>query len=431
MTTSQPSQHSQASQPSQSSTDDTPRRIVAYIGAYPDSPNPGGGGISVVEVSPDGDRLTLTGKTDEPGLAGYLAHAPSLGTLYAVDERKTDGRGPVQPPAAVHAFAVDPIDGSLTWRGSLTAPGPRPTFVNVDEARRRLVTANHGDLDHVERVVRAGDGSWTTEYVYDDSTVLLYALTDDGGLDRLLDVHVRAGHGPDPNTSPQAGGHAQASPHAHCAVLDPSGRYVVVCDKGTDEIVVLEADDALRVMSTLRLPDQTGPRHIAFDPAGDLAYLTLEFASELACVRFDAATGTVTLVDRVPTTAHGFNGPNEPAEVRVHPAGNIVYVNNRGEDSLAWFHAGPDGRLTREGHVALAASIHPGLAARSFAVDPHGRYLLMADRPADLVRSYAVQPGSGALTPLAELHVVNPAAVLLADLTETTTPHQREPDPQT
>jgi 6-phosphogluconolactonase len=389
---------------------------VAYVGGYPDLPNPGGGGVSVVRVSAAGDELVLVDKTDEPALAGYLAHAPSLGTLYAVDERKNDGRGPVEPAAAVHAFAVEP-GGHLRPLNALPAPGPRPTYVSVDQTRRRLVTANHGDFDHVEHVVRLADGGWAVEYLYDDSTVLLYSLADDGSLDALLDVHARAGHGPDPNSSPQAGGHAQASAHAHCAVLDPSGRYVLVCDKGTDEVVVLQATDRLQVVSTLRLPPQTGPRHLVFDPAGDLAYLTLELSSELASVRLDRDTGTLELLHRISTVDDGHTGLNEPADLQLHPAGDLVYVNNRGEDSLAWFRTTADGRLTRLGHVILAPSIHPGLAARCLAIHPDGRFLLMADRPANLLRSFAVDPADGTLTPLTDLEVVNPASVLIVKLT--------------
>ncbi|MEK8174972.1 hypothetical protein NKH77_55660 [Streptomyces sp. M19] len=85
-----------------------------------------------------------------------------------------------------------------------------------------LVTANHGDFDHVEHVVRAADGGWRPEYLYDDSTVLLFGLESDGRLAALRDVRVMEGHGRDPNSSPQAGGHGQAGAHAHCAVIAPS-----------------------------------------------------------------------------------------------------------------------------------------------------------------------------------------------------------------
>jgi 6-phosphogluconolactonase len=393
--------------------------LVAYVGSYASGPGSrvgAGGGIDVFDVSPEGGRLTALSRVDEPKQAGYLAYAPAWGTLYAADERKTDGRGPVEPAASVHAFAVDQRDGRLSWLNARPAPGPRPTFLSVDEAKRVLVTANHGDFDHVERVVQTGERRWDVEYVYDDSTVVLYDIEPNGLLGEIRDVQVLSGHGPDPNGSPQAGGHAQASAHAHCAVLDPSGGYVLVGDKGTDQVLVFRLGARLEPVSAYQLPGQTGPRHIAFDPVSGHAFVTCEFSSELASMAFNDSSGKLRLLDKQPTVARAYQGPNEPAEVRVHPHGSLVYVNNRGEDSLAWFRAGPDGELSRLGHAPISRSVHPGLAARSFAFSPSGSFLLVADRPADLVRSYAVDAETGALRPLTEAAVSSPAFVVFAEL---------------
>lgn len=390
-------------------------RLVAYVGSYSGSA-PGGGGIYVFDVSSDGHRLRALGRVDEPKEAGYLVYAPSWGRLYTVDERKTDGRGPVEPAARVHSFAVDQHDGSLTWLNSQLSPGPNPTFLSVDESKRVLVTANHGGFDHVEHVARTPDGGWTVEYLYDDSTVVLYELEPDGRLGEIRDVHVLSGHGRDPNGSEQAGGHGQASAHAHCAVIDPSGGYVLVGDKGTDQILVFRLGTNLQVASTYQFPEETGPRHIAFDSYAGRAFVTCEFSSELASFAFDVSSGNLRLLDKQSTVERAYQGPNEPAEVRVHPNGKLVYVNNRGEDSVAWFRVGHNGDLSRLGHVPISKSIHPGLAARSFAFDPSGSFLLIADRPANLVRSYAVNDEDGNLHPLTEVTVPNPAFVVFAEL---------------
>jgi 6-phosphogluconolactonase len=391
-------------------------KLIAYVGSYEDSPNPGGGGIFALEVSADGAALNLLSHVLEPKQAGYLAYAPSLGTLYAVDERKTDGRGPVGAAASVHAFAVNPQEGLLRWLNSSATVGPYPTFLAVDEARRIVISANHGSFEHTERVVRTADGTWTTEYHYDDSTVVLYDLDLEGHIGPIRDVRVLSGHGLDPNGSPQAGGHGQASAHAHCAVIDPSGQYVLVCDKGTDQILVFGLGTKLKLASTLQLPEKTGPRHLAFDPTSGRAFVTLEFASELASFDFDTDSGELRLLDQQSTVGRDYDGPNEPAEVRVHPRGKFVYVNNRGEDSVAWFRIGSGGELSRLGHVPLTKSIHPGLAARSFTFAPDGSFVLVADRPANVIRSYAVNARDGSLQLLTEAHVPNPAFIAIAEL---------------
>lgn len=392
------------------------KRLTAYIGSYENSPNPNGGGIYVLSVSSDGSHLELLSQVNEPKMAGYLVYSPTLKTLYTVDERKTDGRGPVGPAASVYAFAVNHHDGSLTWLNSQLALGPYPTFLSLHESERVVVTANHGSFEHIERVIQTADGKWTTEYVYDDSTVTLYDVEEDGRIGNILDVRVLRGHGKDPNESPQAGGHGQASAHAHCAVIDPSGRYVLACDKATDQILVFRLGRGLELISKYQLLAETGPRHVAFDPVSGRAFVTCEFSSEIASFAFDSDTGVLQLLDKQPTTAPTHTGLNEPAEVRVHPHGKFVYVNNRGEDSLVWFRIEGDDSLSRLGSVPLARSIHPGLATRSFAFDSTGTFLLVADRPADLIRSYAVNSNDGSLTPLTELTIPNPAFVAIAEL---------------
>ncbi|SLK09113.1 lactonase family protein [Novosphingobium mathurense] len=393
-------------------------RLVAFVGTYGAAPGTKGGGIFSFGVSQDGSTLEPIGHAPEPKDAGYLVYAPERRRLYSVDERKTDGRGPVDKPAAVHALAVDPVTGDLAWEGSAIAPGPRPTFLDWSAEQGLLVSANHGDFQHVEKVVRQADGDWTIEYVYDDSTLVVYPLDARGNISRACDVHVFSGKGKDPNFSLQNGGHAQSNPHAHCAVIDPSGSFVIVCDKGTDRIETFRLGRKLEHVHSLQFPEETGPRHIAFDPINGLAYATLEFSSQLASLRFDPETGEMSRLSEISTLSAGYTGPNEPAEVRVHPGGGLVYVNNRGEDSLTWFRSDSDGRLVRLGGITLAPSIHPGLAARNFTFDPSGAFVLVADRPADLVRSYAVCPNTGALTWLGQVHVPDPAFVAFAELEE-------------
>lgn len=387
-------------------------KLIAYVGTYGAEPGAKGGGIYALEVARDGTSLAVLSHAPDPVDAGYVLYVPEHRTLYAVDERKTDGRGPVKPPAAVHSLVVG-ADGALSWKNKQLAPGPRPCYLNYSAAQDAVLVANHGDFQNIERVVKTAAG-WSTEYVYDDSTLIMYGLEADGALGAIRDLHVFEGQGKDPNFSKQNGGHAQSNPHAHCAVVDPSGAFAIVCDKGTDQIYVFRLGATLEVASAYHMEAETAPRHAVFDPRTGLLLISCELSSEVASFRLDER-GVLSLLDRQSTLAPSFKGANEPAEIRVHPQGRYAYVNNRGEDTLAWFALAETGALMREGHVQLAKSIHPGLAARSFAFDPTGAFLLVADRPADLVRSYRVDAGSGALEEVAALSVPDPAHICFAD----------------
>lgn len=389
-------------------------RSRVFVGCYESALGAGDGGVHVFDLSPEG-RLLGRSHVAKPGRAAALAYADSTRTLYAVDERKTDGRGPVGPVPAVWAFHVEPASGGLTLLGKQRVPGSMPGYLCMSSDQSRLLTANHGAFEHVERVRRSPDGTWTSSFAYDDSTVVAYRALTDGVLGEVDALHLRQGHGLDPNNSPQAAGHAQASPHAHCVEVDPSGRWAVVCDKGTDEVVVLDLANHLAVHSVLRMPPATGCRHVAFDPRSDRAYLTCELSSELASLRFDAVGGTFTLIDQQPTVLPTFQGLNEPAAVRVRPDGRFVYMNNRGEDSLCWWAVDAGGRLERRGAVALAPSAHPGAATRSFAFDATGNVLVVADLPANLLRVFLVDRETGEPEPVGSAGVHAPAFVQLVD----------------
>jgi 6-phosphogluconolactonase len=358
----------------------------------------------VLSVSHDGRSLAVESSVDDPKEAGYLAYAAETQMLYSVDERKNDGKGPVDPPAAVHAFKFDPASNSLTFVNSQLAPAPRPTYLSLSPSGKLLACANHGDFDHVEKVVKTDDG-WCVEYVYDDSAALLYSLNNDGSIRKLQDLMVFNQPGIDPNDSLQANHHGQSSGHAHCATFHPSGDFVVVCDKATDLITVLSVtDDRYSVHSEIHTGAQTGPRHIVFSADGKSAFATYEFSSEVASFAFE--DGVLSFVSKTSTIASRYIGLNEPADLRLHPNENILYVNNRGEDSVAWFAVDAEKILTRVDDVKIAKSIHPGLAARSFAIASSGDFLLLADRPENKVKSYAIGPDGG-LSWLSEIKVDN------------------------
>jgi len=390
------------------------KRLIAYVGCNHVA-NFQGGGISIFEVSADGSSLNLLGTTGEwPKRAGYLAYSPKCSVLYAVDERKTDGRGPIRPASNVSSWRVDPATGLLTFLNSQRSVGAMPAAVTIHDEKRLLFTANHGFFDHVVKVVETAEGRWVEKFEYDDSTVVQYGLEDDGSIGEVQDVFVLTGRGIDPNSSPQGGGHAQASPHAHIVVVDPSGQFLVVCEKAGERVYVFRIGSRLELASVYQCPLGTGPRHAAFDKKGRM-FMTCEFASELWSFAFDAATGSLRFIDKK-STISGFTGRNEPATLQVHPSGKFVYMNNRGEDTIVWFKIEEDGHLTRAGHVTVSKSDDPAGATRCMTLSPDGSFLLVPDRPADVVRSYAVDPDTGGLEVLTEVPVQNPVFVLFVEL---------------
>jgi 6-phosphogluconolactonase len=393
-------------------------RLIAYVGRGHVAGFKGGG-IDVFEVSNDGTKITPlgNGSRDEPKYAGFLDYAPKSGVLYAVDERKDDGRGPVLPATTVLSFKVDPKTAGLKLINKQPTIGCSCASVCVGPDEKYLFTANHGKFDVVIKAVETADGKWTNAFVYDDSTCVQYPLNADGFIEPACDCYVFTGHGRDPNSSPQGGGHSQASPHAHIVVVDPSGKFLLVCEKASEKVYVFRlGGDKLVLASIYQAPLGTGPRHCAFDKNGHM-FMTSEFSSEIWAFGFNTETGVLTFIDKQSTVAPGFSGRNELATVQVHPNGKFVWVNNRGEDTIVCFRIADDGKLAKSSSLPVGkCPADPKDAVRDMQLSPDGTFMLVPVRPDDVLRTYAVDQNTGELKAITDVPVENPVYIRLVEL---------------
>lgn len=385
-------------------------KLIAYVGS-------GSGGIEVFEIGEGGKSITaLNNGVEEPGYAGFLAYAKGKQVLYSVDERKDSGRAE-KNPTTVLSFKVDPETAGLSLINKQPTLGCSAASVCVSPDENYIYTANHGKFDHVIKVVETADGKWVNQFVYDDSTVVQYPVNADGSIEPACDCYVLTGHGMDPNSSPQGGGHSQASAHAHIVMVDPSGKFLVVCEKASEKIYVFRiGSDKLVLASIYQAPLRTGPRHCIFDQNGHM-FMTCEFSSEIWSFGFDSETGVLTFIDKQSTVAEGFSGRNELATIQITKDGKFVYVNNRGEDTLVGFSIDADGKLTKILSLGVGkCPADPKDAVRDMKISPDGTFLLVPVRPDNVVRSYAIDAATGALTPITETPANNPVFIAFAEL---------------
>lgn len=123
----------------------------------------------------------------------------------------------------------------------------------------------------------------------------------------------------------------QRGPHTHGVFPDVTGEYLYVADLGTDAIVV--CDRALHEVARAHTPAGAGPRHLVLSEDGTRLYCACELDSTLCTF---AVQGTqLTLLDQISTLPPVTAGANAPAAIRRR--GDIVYVSNRGHDSIAVF----------------------------------------------------------------------------------------------
>ncbi|MFC8822061.1 lactonase family protein [Streptomyces rochei] len=318
-------------------------RRRAFIGSFTAA---GGPGIVTAAVAPGTGELTVLSGTDRLPDPSFLALAPDGNTLYAVSETAE---------GAVAAFRVS---------GDKPEPAGRPVPVGGDGPTHLALHAGH--------VLTANYGS---------GSVTAVPLRADGTLARAASGVLRhTGSGP----------HAQRQqgPHAHQVRPDPSGRWAISVDLGTDSVRVCTlTDGALTVHRETALRPGSGPRHLAFHPDGSHAYVVNELAPTVTVCRWDAAEGVLQPLTEVPVLPGAPAGDAYPSGIVASPDGRFVWTATRGEDVLSVFAVEPDGlRLT--GTVPCG-----GHWPREIAES--GGFLYVANERSGDVTWFALDPATG------------------------------------
>ncbi|MEU1036689.1 lactonase family protein [Streptomyces mirabilis] len=266
----------------------------AFIGSFTSA---GGPGIVEAAVDPATGALTETGIVDGVANPSYLAveRTGEGPVLYAVSET-TQG--------AVAAYDIaGPVPRPIC--APVSVHGEAPTHLAV--ARGHLLTAN-----------------------YDSGSVTVLPLAPDGTPQAASDVLRHEGRGPDPAR--------QLGPHAHHVLPDPSGRWVLSVDLGTDSVRIcsLNAQSGkLTLHGETALRPGTGPRHLAFHPAGHHAYVLGELEPTVIVCRWDEAAGVLEPVGATPLFPDGADGAVSPSAPVVSHDGRHVWAAVRGTDTIA------------------------------------------------------------------------------------------------
>ncbi|MFH8680417.1 lactonase family protein [Streptomyces lydicus] len=327
-------------------TNDGGRR--AYIGSFTTA---GGLGITTAAVDPTSGALTPLHSTDAVPNPSYLVASPDGRYLYAVSET---------PDGAAAAFALTP-EGPRPLGPTVPVGGADPTHLTL--LGGHLVTAN-----------------------YSSGSVSVLPVRADGSLGGPARVLTHEGSGP--HTDRQEG------PHAHAVLPDPAGGRLLSVDLGTDSVRVctLGADGTPALCDEVRLRPGSGPRHLAFHPRGDRAYVINELDPTVTVCRWDAGQGALTprgeirlLTDEAVPTA------TFPSELVVSPDGRFAWAANRGHDSLSVLALDAAGDPTRLVTTVPCGGHWP----RDLTLHPDGRHLYAANERSGDVTWFTVDPETG------------------------------------
>jgi 6-phosphogluconolactonase len=243
--------------------------------------------LHLVDVGqPGGTPITIS-HAPLPG-AACLAWHPWEPVVYAATP--ADG--------LVVAFRVGG-DGSLEQIGTEPSGGAEPCSIVVSADGAHLVVAN-----------------------YSAGNVGVLNLGSGGELGSSEVSDAPAGSGP---RRPR-----QASPHLHQVLHRGQGSALWIVDLGADRLLELDTRDRRRKLETSALlRPGSGPRHVSWVTDGRLAVVE-ELASSLSV--FDEEPGGLRL--RGSTAATHESGVNYPSDLAVGGNSGVVYIANRGADTI-------------------------------------------------------------------------------------------------
>jgi 6-phosphogluconolactonase (cycloisomerase 2 family) len=354
-----------------------------------------------------------------PGNAMY-AYVGSFTTA----QRRARGDG-------IHVYRADPSTGAWTHLNRI-AGLVNPSFLALSHDQRFLYSV-HGDEDYataftldsatgeaklLNRAATGGrngvrqaidpSGRFMVVANYASGSVAVLAIAPDGSLKDQHQLITLPGE-PGPHRV------EQASSHPHDTVFDPSGRFVLVPDKGLDRVFVFSFDAATgtltpTVQGAVASRPGAGPRHLAFHPALPVVWVLNEIDSTMTTYRFDPATGALAPLQITPTLPTDFTGVSTTSEIAVTPDGRFVYGSNRGHDSVTIFAAGPDGLLS-----VVGWELSRGGGPRFIGLDPAGHFFYAANEQGDNIVTFKVDGGSGGLTPTGqEIGNASPVTIVFA-----------------
>jgi len=282
------------------------------------------------------------------------------------------------------AFALDQATGHLTKLNQAATGGENGAHLAIDRSGRYIVVAN-----------------------YASGTVAVLPVHDNGGLE---DQHqlVKLEGEPGPHKT------EQTSSHPHHVVFDPSGRFVIVPDKGLDRVFIFRFDPASGKLAPAAQPSVTtrpgyAPRHAAFHPVLPVAWVVNEISSMVTTYAWEPQHGGLRPVQIQPSVPSDFTGRNSLAEIAVSAGGRFVYCSNRGHDSVAIFAADEKtGLLTPAGWMPTR-----GKTPRFIGFDPSHRFLYATNEQSDTVTSWRADAATGRLTPTDQV-VKNASPVTIA-----------------
>ena len=351
-----------AEQTQQSVLDDD--KLTLFVGTYTlkeGHVDGQGEGIYVYQMDKETGELSYVSTSEVIISPSYLTVHPNGKWVYAVNEFN----GGEEEFAAVTAMEFDPISAELSYLTQANTLGQYPCHVSLDNSGNFVMVAN-----------------------YVGGSLTLFPIDEEGLITESSSYIKHEGGSDHPR---------QEAAHAHMIVQHPQKDWVFAVDLGANKVYEYRLDTLSMTLDPVAenniIPNASGPRHMAFHPNGNFAYLLNELIGTVEVfplsdeARFDQS------IQVISTMEAGDKRDPASAAIKVHPSGRFLYASNRGEvNDIVAYSIADNGTLSPVGRQSSK-----GLVPRDFEIDPTGQFLLVANQNSNNIVTYRINPETGGL----------------------------------
>ncbi|MBN1685232.1 MAG: lactonase family protein [Spirochaetales bacterium] len=301
-------------------------------------------------------------------------------------------------------YAMDPDTGALTFKNDIgLSGGPGP--IAVDKGQEFMHIGIRSICEIASFRIDQNTGGLTALGTIGLDADPCYMFVDRTGK-FLLSSYYRAGKvtvhsiGAD-GAAGEKVAEVPTAEHAHCVQTDRANRFAFVPHTVPPNAIfqfLFDADKGMltpNASSKVTRPAGEGPRHFVFHPVNDFVYVSNENSSSVTAYRFDAVHGTLADFQTLSTLPGGFAGENTCAQIHMTPCGRMLFVSNRGHDSIAHYAIDANtGCMTPLGRQKTEP------VPRVFAIDPTGRFLFAAGQGSGKMETFRIDLDAGSLKSL-------------------------------
>ncbi len=392
-----------------------------------------GSGEGIYTLEWDGKKLSYKSVCYADN-AGIITISHNAKYVYCANETK-DFTGLNGSGGGVSAFEIK-SNGDLSKINDSVSYGSRTSYVSINNSDDYLIASNHGSHTTVTCSYKKNkSGEWVLNRGFDDSSIAVFKLNQDGSIKELSDLMTFKGKGY------WCYGGGQSTSHLHSVKINND--IIIAGNRGADKLEVLKLDEKsgkLKLLNRYSTKPGFAPRHIDYHPNMNVFYVVNENYAVASAYKYDNETGKVDLIGHYKTMNENYYIDNPipnfrkkhasqneintsgladytkvmPSDVHVSPNSKFLYVSNRcfkGIASITTYSINEDGSLKIVGIKELEGGDPRGFAL----LDSSNIIIGLCDK--NKVQIYSIDETLGCLKEKkAEIDIKSPSSFTFARL---------------